>query len=58
MHRKKKMFALVAFFTVLSYVNAQPGFDDDVQDVAPIPGLLLAAIAGLVIGVRKIYHKK
>jgi hypothetical protein len=59
MPRKKMLFASIAFLTVLSYVNAQPDFDNDVDDVgAPIPGLLLAAIAGLVIGVRKIYHKK
>lgn len=59
MHIKKRMLVLIAFLTVVSYTNAQSGFGDDVDDVgAPIPGLLIAAIVGLVIGVRKIYAKK
>jgi hypothetical protein len=59
MQVKKMMCVLIAFLAVVSYANAQPGFNEGVDDVgAPIPGLLLAAIAGLVIGVRKIYPKK
>jgi hypothetical protein len=58
MQGKKMMCALIAFLAVVSYANAQPGFGTNVDDTAPIPGLVLAAIAGLVIGVRKIYPKK
>jgi hypothetical protein len=58
MQVKKTMFVLIALLAFVSYANAQPGFDPDVVDAAPIPGLLLAAIVGLVIGAKKIYHKK
>ena len=60
MQRKKMMFVLIALLAVVSFANAQaPGFGTNVDDTgAPIPGLLLAAVAGIVIGVRKIYHKK
>lgn len=43
-------------FSVIAF--AQPGFEDDVEDVAPIPGLVLAAVAGLAIGAKKIYSSK
>jgi hypothetical protein len=52
------MFTVFAFLAVVSFANAQVSFGTNVDDQAPIPGLLLAALAGLVIGVRKIYHKK
>jgi hypothetical protein len=58
MYGKKKMLALIAFLTLVSYAIAQSGFGDDVDDTAPIPGLLIAAIVGLVIGVRKTYPEK
>jgi len=58
MRNRKIMFTVFAFLAVVSFANAQVSFGTNVDDTAPVPGLLLAALAGLVIGVRKIYHKK
>lgn len=58
MQEKKIMCALIAYLVVVSLANAQPSFGTNVDDTAPIPGLVLAAIAGIVVGVRKIYQKK
>jgi hypothetical protein len=40
-------------------VNAQPGFDDDVQDTPIDGGIGLLVGAGIAYGVKRIYiHKK
>jgi hypothetical protein len=36
---------------------AQPGFDDSVDDVAPIPGIVIAIIAAIGIGIVKLRKK-
>ena len=36
----------------------QPGFDENVEDVAPLPGLIAAAVVGLFIGARKMYNSR
>lgn len=44
-------FALCLFMTTISI--AQPGFEETVDDVAPIPGILLAIAVAVGLGVRK-----
>lgn len=55
-NNKYVIFALL--FVVTTAAFAQPGFDDTVDDVAAIPGLLLAIAAAVGIGVAKLRNKK
>ncbi|PPK93274.1 hypothetical protein LY01_02559 [Nonlabens xylanidelens] len=48
------IFVIVTFSVV---INAQAAFDPEVEDVAALPGLLAAAIAGLLIGGKKLLRK-
>lgn len=48
------IIVIVSFSTVAS---AQAAFDPQVEDVAALPGLLIAAIAGLFIGGKKLLRK-
>ena len=48
------VFVIVTFSVV---TNAQAAFDPEVEDVAALPGLLAAAIAGLWIGGKKLLRK-
>ncbi|MGB3592386.1 MAG: hypothetical protein WBA16_11940 [Nonlabens sp.] len=56
-NKKHLLFVLIALLSSV-YATAQPGFDPDVDDVAPIPGLLLAAAAGIVVGVKYLKENK
>ena len=55
-----KKFILAASFICLTTVaSAQgPGFVDDVDDVAPIPGIALALAAAVGLGVVKLRRNK
>lgn len=56
-----KRFLLTVSFVICATmaVAAQgPGFDDDVDDVAPIPGIALAIAAAVGIGVVKLRRNK
>ncbi|WP_167342721.1 MULTISPECIES: hypothetical protein [Nonlabens] len=55
--KNSQKLVLFAFILIGSIASAQPGFDDTVEDVAPIPGLLIAAAAAIGIGVRSVYKK-
>lgn len=55
--KAKLYITLILLIVSNSIVMAQPGFDDTVEDVAPIPGLLIAAAAAIGIGVRSVYKK-
>ena len=50
----KKYLILLLFLLVSTLSSAQPGFDPEVDDVAPIPGLILAAVAAIGVGVYKL----
>jgi len=54
-----KLIIAVVFTLLLSVVsNAQgPGFVDDVDDVAPIPGIVLAIVSALGIGIYSLRNK-
>lgn len=56
--KNSQKLVLFAFILIGSIANAQPGFDDTVEDVAFIPGIALAIAAALGIGIRKIMKKK
>ncbi|MEO9953006.1 hypothetical protein [Nonlabens sp.] len=60
--KNNKYLILAIFILVGTIAHAQaPGFVDDVNDVedtAPIPGLLLAVCAAIGIGVAKLRAKK
>lgn len=50
-------FALI-FATTLSSFAQGPGFVDDVDDVAPIPGIVMAIISAICIGVYSLRNKR
>ncbi|WP_405370068.1 hypothetical protein [Nonlabens sp. Asnod2-A12] len=57
--KNNKYLVLAVFILVGTIAHAQaPGFVDDVEDTAPIPGLLLAVCAAIGIGVAKLRAKK
>ena len=56
--KAKLYITLIVLIVSNSIVMAQPGFDDTVEDVAFIPGIVLAIAAALGIGIRKIMKKK
>ena len=56
--RNKKYILLVLMLLVISVSYAQPGFDDDIEDVAPIPGLVVAVVAAIGLGTAKLIKKK
>jgi hypothetical protein len=47
--------AILMIATTSAY--AQPGFDNTVDDVAPIPGIVIAIIAAIGIGIVKLRKK-
>lgn len=55
-NNKNVIFALCLIVTTVCI--AQPTFDDDVEDVASIPGLIFAIAAAIGIGVSKLRSKK
>ena len=59
--KNNKYLVLAIFILIGTMAHAQAGFMDDVTDVedtAPIPGLLLAVCAAIGIGVAKLRAKK
>ena len=56
MKNYKKILFIGAFLTAGMMYAQPPGFDPDVDDVgppaAPIPGLAIAALAGVAIGFK------
>lgn len=56
--RNKKYVLLVLMLLVISVSYAQPGFDDDIEDTAPIPGLVIAVVAAIGLGAAKLIKKK
>ena len=56
--RNKKYILLVLMLLVISVSYAQPGFDDDIEDTAPIPGLVVAVVAAIGLGTAKLIKKK
>lgn len=56
--RNKKYILLVLMLLVISVSYAQPGFDDDIEDTAPIPGLVVAVVAAIGLGAAKLIKKK
>jgi hypothetical protein len=55
--KNSKYIILVLFLIVTTISFAQPGFDEDVEDVASIPGLLFATAAAIGIAVSKLRNK-
>ncbi len=56
-----KKFILTATFIIGATITVAaqgPGFADDVDDVAPIPGIALAIAAAVGIGVVKLRRNK
>jgi predicted thioesterase len=55
-----KTALLIALVTSTSYIMAQPGFDDDIDDVPVDGGISLLVGAATVYGIKKIktIHKK
>jgi len=53
-----KLIAVIAFLTVSTAAMAQPVFDTDVPDEAPIPGIALAIAAAIGVGVVKLRRNK
>lgn len=49
--------AVTLLVSVCSYAQG-PGFVDDVDDVAPIPGIVFAIISALCIGVYSLRKRK
>ena len=63
MSMKNSKYALSAILMLCAgcFMNAtamQPGFEENVDDVAPLPGLIAAAVVGLFIGARKMYNSR
>lgn len=57
--KNNKYLVLAIFILIGTMAHAQaPGFEEDVTDAAPIPGLLLALCAAIGIGVAKLRAKK
>ncbi len=50
----KKNIVLLLFLFVSTLSLAQPGFDPDVEDTAPIPGIILTIGAAIGVGVYKL----
>jgi len=55
MKNLKKTFLFFIALGTLTIASAQPAFEEEVDDTAPIPGIVIAVLAGLFIGGRKIY---
>lgn len=55
--KNSKYLFLVLFLLVTTVSFAQPGFEEDVEDVASIPGMLIAAAAAIGIAVSKLRNK-
>lgn len=56
--KNNKYLVLAIFILIGTIAHAQVGFEEDVTDAAPIPGLLLALCAAIGIGVAKLRAKK
>jgi hypothetical protein len=55
---KKNTYIVLAILMIATTsAYAQPGFDNTVDDVAPIPGIVIAIIAALGIGIVKLRKK-
>ncbi|MFB0904958.1 MAG: hypothetical protein QMB11_11290 [Nonlabens sp.] len=55
-NNKYLVLAILMIATTTAY--AQPGFDGDVEDAqAPIPGIVIAVIAAIGIGIVKLRKK-
>lgn len=52
------MFCLIAALIIPSLTNAQPVFDDDVNDIPVDGGLSLLVAAGVGYGVKKFKEQK
>ncbi|MEO9954670.1 hypothetical protein [Nonlabens sp.] len=51
---------LLAIFVIVTFsvlTNAQAAFDPEVEDVAVLPGLVVATMEGLFIGGKKLLRK-
>jgi hypothetical protein len=55
---KIKLAILLFFVLGTVSLTAQPAFDPDVDDVAPLPGIALALAAGVMVGIREIRRRK
>lgn len=57
--KNPKSSLLIVMLTLSSTAFAQaPPFDPDVDDVAPLPGIMFAIIAAVGIGIVKLRAKK
>ncbi len=56
-YKLNSALVVTLLISVCSYAQG-PGFADDVDDVAPIPGIVLAIISALCIGVYSLRKKK
>ncbi|WP_405369129.1 hypothetical protein [Nonlabens sp. Asnod2-A12] len=54
---KKVLLTIIVIVAFSSVASAQAAFDPEVEDVAALPGLLIAAVAGLCIGGKKMLRK-
>jgi len=57
LNKATKYFTLILIFHCLFTVAQGPGFNDDVDDVAPIPGIVFALIAAIGIGCFKLLKR-
>lgn len=53
-----KIVLLAALCMASTYIMAQPGFDDDVDDVPVDGGISLLMAAGIGYGIKRINDKK
>jgi hypothetical protein len=53
-----KTALLIALVTSTSYIMAQPGFDDDIDDVPVDGGITLLMAAGIGYGIKRINNKR
>ncbi len=58
MKLKNRLVFLMVVLLVSASAAAQPAFDPDVDDVAPVPGIALALAVGLYLGVKQLRNKE
>ncbi|MEN8817196.1 MAG: hypothetical protein ABF274_10070 [Nonlabens sp.] len=56
--KNKKYIILYLFLVITTISYAQPTFEEEVEDVASIPGLFLALAAAIGIGILKFRNKE
>lgn len=58
MKKMIRIFAIALFLQIPLVLSAQPGFEDDVDDVPLDGGISVLLMAGAAYGAKKIYQSK